>query len=171
MTCSGLELIGLDLPILAGPSAINNNLLLAKLSQKGKSTQTAVDYYQKALGEDPWLWEAFKGMCDMGQSLFNAPHGGSINVPSGCPPAPAGLFPDPPATSSRAQSIRPSRPPTHSPNPMPRSSTSEVPFLPKKSQLSPLAPGPSMGFFTPDVGGGANGITERMGMVGMSTWE
>lgn len=41
--------------------------MLARLSQKGKNTELATEYYQKALIEDPWLWEAFTSLCDTGQ--------------------------------------------------------------------------------------------------------
>ena len=44
------------------------HMLLASLSHKGKAPEHAVEQYTKALQEDPWLWEAFTGLCDIGQS-------------------------------------------------------------------------------------------------------
>lgn len=41
-------------------------LLLANLSHKGKSPETAIENYRKALDEDPWMWEAFTSLCDVG---------------------------------------------------------------------------------------------------------
>lgn len=41
--------------------------MLAALSHKGKAPVQAVEYYTRALGEDPWLWEAFTGLCDIGE--------------------------------------------------------------------------------------------------------
>lgn len=46
--------------------------MLASLSHKGKSPVQAVEYYTKALSEDPWLWEAFTGLCDIGE--LRLPH-------------------------------------------------------------------------------------------------
>jgi anaphase-promoting complex subunit 3 len=85
------------------------------------------------------------------------------------------IFPDPPAPSkpvSRTTQSQPTRPPTLSPNPMPRSSASEMPgFLPGRKQLSPLAGsgggGGGGGFFTPDVAAPA----AKLGMRGQQTWE
>lgn len=45
-------------------------LMMASLSRKGKSPEQAVEAYARALGEDPWLWEAFTGLCDIGQSFL-----------------------------------------------------------------------------------------------------
>lgn len=44
------------------------NLLLARMSQKAKGADVAAVYYGKALADDPWLWEAFTGLCDIGES-------------------------------------------------------------------------------------------------------
>jgi len=82
------------------------------------------------------------------------------------------IFPDPPAPSkpvSRTTQSQPTRAPTLSPNPMPRSSASEMPgFLPGRKQLSPLAgSGGGGGFFTPDVAAPA----AKLGMRGQQTWE
>ena len=46
--------------------------MLGNLSHKGKASEQAVEAYTKALQEDPWLWEAFTGLCDIGE-LSNAP--------------------------------------------------------------------------------------------------
>ncbi|CAD6591303.1 MAG: anaphase-promoting complex subunit cdc27, partial [Tremellales sp. Tagirdzhanova-0007] len=133
------------------------HLLLASLSHKGKAPEQAVEHYAKALQDDPWLWEAFTGLCDIGS-----------------PPPPALLFPEP-AGISRSSPSRTSRPPTLSPNPMPRSSASEIPGLitrhsNHRRQLSPLANGGG-GFFTPDVVHAVNGIS-RLGMKGkINAWE
>ncbi|WWD17246.1 hypothetical protein CI109_101684 [Kwoniella shandongensis] len=138
------------IPSPASTSA-SAHLLLANLSNKGKASEAAVENYKQALLEDPWMWEAFIGLCDIGS-----------------PPSINALFPDPPAPS-RTSSTRTSRPSTLSPNPsaMPRSSASEIPtFLPSRK---PTAPTNGSGFFTPDVG--ANGA-HRLGMMGNpSSWE
>jgi anaphase-promoting complex subunit 3 len=49
-------------------SAATAYLTLASLSHKGKVTAVAFENYKKALLEDPWSWEAFTGLCDIGQS-------------------------------------------------------------------------------------------------------
>ncbi|WVQ72495.1 hypothetical protein IAR50_002050 [Cryptococcus sp. DSM 104548] len=132
------------------------HLLLATLSQKSKAQETAVDSYRKALEEDPWLWEAFTGLCDMGAH----------------PPAEQ-LFPIPTSHPlSRSNTSRSTRPPL-SPN------------LHRQKSPADLAPGilrtqgsgsngnanvPSNGggLFTPDVGGG----DRKLGMLGnTSTWD
>lgn len=41
---------------------------MASLSRKGKEPEQAVEAYARALAEDPWLWEAFVGLCDIGES-------------------------------------------------------------------------------------------------------
>ncbi|WRT66427.1 uncharacterized protein IL334_003383 [Kwoniella shivajii] len=146
---------GLPTPSPASTSA-SAHLTLACLSHKGKAPEAAVENYQKALQEDPWLWEAFTGLCDIGS-----------------PPSLESIFLDPPVPS-RTSSTRTSRPPTLSPNPMPRSSASEMPgFLPTRKQISYLGSnggnGGGSGFFTPDVGGGAS---HRLGMMGNpSSWD
>ncbi|WVW83972.1 hypothetical protein I302_105995 [Kwoniella bestiolae CBS 10118] len=142
----------LPTPSAASTSA-SAHLLLASMSHKGKAPEIAIENYQKALQEDPWLWEAFTGLCDIGS-----------------PPPLEAIFPDPPAPS-RASSIRTSRPPTMSPNPMPRSSASEMSgFLPARKTSHLTANGGGGGFFTPDVGGGAGG--SRLGMMGNpSNWD
>lgn len=127
-----------------------------------------MDNYQRALIDDPWSWEAFTGLCDLGECPGRvASKDFKLMSDLGVPPAPESLFPDPPAIS-RASSSRQSRPPTLSPNPMPRSSASEMPgFLPTRKQLSPLMNGGGAGFFTPDVAAPSS----RLGMMGSSTWE
>jgi anaphase-promoting complex subunit 3 len=81
------------------------------------------------------------------------------------------IFPDPPAqlkAPARTTQSQPTRPPTLSPNSMPRSSASEMPgFLPGRKQLSPLAGSGGGGFFTPDVAA----PTAKLGMRGQATWE
>ncbi|KAK8864454.1 hypothetical protein IAR55_001703 [Kwoniella newhampshirensis] len=144
----------LALPSPASTSA-SAHLLLADLSSKGKAPEAAVGNYKQALQYDPWLWEAFTGLCDLG-----------------CPPPMEALFPDPPVPS-RASSTRTSRPSTLSPNPnaMPRSSASEIPaFLPTRKQAgAPHGPSNGGGFFTPDVG--SNGAL-RAGLMGNpSSWD
>ena len=42
-------------------------LMLGNMTVKGKEPMQAVDAYVKALQDDPWLWEAFTGLCDSGQ--------------------------------------------------------------------------------------------------------
>lgn len=44
------------------------HLTLAQLSHKGKVSEAAMDNYQRALTEEPWLWEAFIGLCDLGKA-------------------------------------------------------------------------------------------------------
>jgi len=71
---------------------------------------------------------------------------------------------------TRTTQSQPTRPLTLSPNPMPRSSASEMPgFMPGRKQLSPLAGsgGGGGGFFTPDVAAPA----AKLGMRGQATWE
>jgi anaphase-promoting complex subunit 3 len=106
---------------------------------------------------------------------------GNTDVVSGYTPEPDTIFPDPPIsttlrpTSSSSRQQQPSqsqvRPPTLSPNPMPRSSASEMPgLLPARRQLSPLAGSGgdgSGGFFTPDVAG----PHAKLGMKGPAAWE
>ncbi|ODO09833.1 hypothetical protein I350_02052 [Cryptococcus amylolentus CBS 6273] len=132
------------------------HLLLATLSQKSKATETAVDSYKKALEEDPWLWEAFTGLCDIGAH-----------------PSVEQLFPIPTSHPlSRSNTSRSSRPPL-SPN------------LHRQKSPADLAPGilraqgsgsngnsnvPSNGggLFTPDVGG----AERKLGMLGnTSAWD
>ena len=48
-------------------SAAGAYLALANLSHKGKVTAVAYENYKKALLEDPWSWESFTGLCDLGQ--------------------------------------------------------------------------------------------------------
>ncbi|WVR07101.1 hypothetical protein IAU60_004140 [Kwoniella sp. DSM 27419] len=136
-------------------SSASSHLLLANLSYKGKAPEVAAEHYAKALEEDPWLWEAFTGLCDIGAA-----------------PAYDQVFPDPPVLS-RASSTRTSRPPTLSPNPMPRSSASEVPGLVATRKTAnagaPAYGGSSGGFFTPDV---AYGGASKLGMMGNpSSWD
>ncbi|WVQ99447.1 hypothetical protein IAU59_006582 [Kwoniella sp. CBS 9459] len=133
------------------------HLLLASLSHKGKAPEVAVENYVKALQDDPWMWEAFTGLCDTGAA-----------------PALEDIFPDPPALS-RASSARTSRPPTLSPNPMPRSSASEVPGLLPTRKTTAYGSGVGGGggggggFFTPDVGVGGS---SKLGMMGNpSNWD
>ncbi|WWC89266.1 uncharacterized protein L201_004187 [Kwoniella dendrophila CBS 6074] len=145
----------LSIPSPASTSA-SAHLLLASMSHKGKAPEIATENYQQALQEDPWLWEAFTGLCDIGSS----------------PPIEA-IFPDPPITS-RTLSSRTSRPPTMSPNPMPRSSASEVQgFLPARRTTTSNSGTNGTGgggFFTPDVGAGIGG--SRLGMMGNpSSWD
>lgn len=45
------------------------HLALAQLSHKAKASEAAMDNYQRALIDDPWLWEAFTGLCDLGKLL------------------------------------------------------------------------------------------------------
>ncbi|OCF36805.1 anaphase-promoting complex subunit 3 [Kwoniella heveanensis BCC8398] len=143
----------LTIPSPASTSA-SAHLLLASLSHKGKAPEAAVDNYVRALQDDPWLWEAFTGLCDIGAA-----------------PSLESIFPDPPALS-RASSARTSRPPTLSPNPMPRSSASEVPGLLPSRKTTAYGNGNGGGgggFFTPDVGVGA-GL--KLGMMGnASSWD
>ncbi|RSH87314.1 anaphase-promoting complex subunit cdc27 [Saitozyma podzolica] len=152
----------LDVPVLCPASSSSSAaLLLAKLSHKGKSPAVAAEQYTRALSLDPWLWEAFTGLCDLGSA-----------------PSAETVFPDPPSIS-RAPSSRTSRPPTLSPNPsanptlhpMPRSSASEMTaFQPRRQQMISMSHGPtSGGFFTPDLNAGG---TARLGMLGNpSSWD
>ena len=81
----------------------------------------------------------------------------------GAPPPPDRLFPNPPARSSHSV-----RSPV-SPNPMPRSSASEIPGIPLRRQQSPLSTNPGGGLFTPEVNSAA---LPKVGMLGISnTWE
>jgi anaphase-promoting complex subunit 3 len=48
-------------------SAASAYLTLANLSHKGKVTAVAYENYRKALVADPWSWESFTGLCDLGQ--------------------------------------------------------------------------------------------------------
>ncbi|KAL1411551.1 anaphase-promoting complex subunit cdc27 [Vanrija albida] len=130
-------------------TAATASLLLASLSHKGKAPALAAEQYTRALAEDPWLWEAFTGLCDIGAA-----------------PARDLVFADPPSVA-RSSSQRTSRLPTLSPNPMPRSSASEVPNFLSRRQMSPLAlsAAPSTSLFTPEVTA-ASAAPPRLGMMG-----
>lgn len=66
-TLTGTKLIE-DPPTLTPIStAATAQLLMATLSRRGKAPQQAAEAYKAALGEDPWLWEAFVGLCDIGE--------------------------------------------------------------------------------------------------------
>jgi len=149
-------------------SAATAYLTLANLSHKGKVTAVAFENYKKALLEDPWAWEAFTGLCDIGQS---PPLDDGRVLRLGYCTELDDVFPDPPSLPkpvSRTTQSQPTRPPTLSPNPMPRSSASEMPgFLPGRKQLSPLAGSGGGGFFTPDVAA----PTAKLGMRGQQSWE
>lgn len=123
-----------------------------------------MDYYTRALADDPWLWEAFTGLCDVGGWIKLA------SLISGAAPAPDTVFVDPPSMT-RSTSQRTSRTATLSPGPMPRSSASEVPNFLSRRQLSPLSSSvPSTSLFTPDAGGAA--APSRLGMMGNAgSWE
>jgi len=83
----------------------------------------------------------------------------------GAPPSTESIFPNPPISRTASQSSRP--PISPNPNPMPRSSASEIPGMPLRRQLSPLSNG-SQGLFTPDV----HTAAPRVGMMGnVSSWE
>lgn len=70
--CEGNELT-VALPVVTpAETAATANLMLATLSHKGKSPVQAVEFYSKALAEDPWLWEAFTGLCDIGEFSMSA---------------------------------------------------------------------------------------------------
>lgn len=43
------------------------SLLAAQLSHKSKAMTQATEYYTRALTDDPWLWEAFTGLCDISE--------------------------------------------------------------------------------------------------------
>lgn len=148
-------LLGLPTPTPAATAA-TASLLLASLSHKGKASAQAVDHFRLALGHDPWLWEAFTGLCDVGAA----------------PPIDS-IFPDPPTSISRTTSQRSQHSAALSPGPMPRSSASEVPNFLSRRQMSPLASGPlTTGFFTPDVGSSLPpAAPTRMGLLGGITWE
>ncbi|ORX36600.1 hypothetical protein BD324DRAFT_455414 [Kockovaella imperatae] len=65
----------MNLPSLSPSlSAATPHLMLARLSHKGKAPEQAVEAYTKALQEDPWLWEAFTGLCDIGESFPSGPN-------------------------------------------------------------------------------------------------
>ncbi|KAK1924267.1 hypothetical protein DB88DRAFT_540332 [Papiliotrema laurentii] len=130
-------------------TAATAQLLMAGLSRKGKAPQQAAEAYSRALVEDPWLWEAFVGLCDIG-----------------APPPVEKLFPNPPSTRPASHS---SRQPS-SPNPMPRSSVSEIPGIPSRRQMSPLSNGSSGGLFTPEVN--THAALPRIGMLGVTnSWD
>ncbi|BEI86770.1 hypothetical protein CcaverHIS002_0701160 [Cutaneotrichosporon cavernicola] len=135
-------------------TAATASLLAAQLSHKSKATTQAIEYYTRGLTDDPWLWEAFTGLCDIGAA----------------PPADA-VFSDPPSMLRTSSSQRPSRQPTGSPGPMPRSSASEVPNFLSRRQLSPMPVAPSSAsLFTPDPGAGA--VSSRVHMMGsMAGWD
>lgn len=154
------------LPVVTpAETAATANLMLASLSHKGKSPMQAVEFYTKALSEDPWLWEAFTGLCDIGECYFHCPV--VLTWSSGAPPSPETVFPDPPSARSSA---RPSRNATLSPGPMPRSSASEVPIFISRRQMSPLATAAptTSSLFTP----GVSNHPPKFGMLGNpSNWE
>ncbi|KLT43995.1 TPR-like protein [Cutaneotrichosporon oleaginosum] len=137
-------------------TAATASLLAAQLSHKSKASTpgTPIEYYTRALTDDPWLWEAFTGLCDIGAA----------------PPADA-VFTDPPSMMRTSSSQRASRQPTLSPGPMPRSSASEVPNFLSRRQLSPIMGAPaSASLFTPDAGAGA--VPSRVHMMGsMAGWD
>lgn len=129
-------------------TAATASLLLASLSHKGKAPAQAVEHYTRALNEDPWLWEAYVGLCDIGERTSRI----SISNSQGAPPSYEATFSDPPSMV-RTGSGRPSRHATLSPGPMPRSSASEVPNFLSRRQFSPLAAAAPLGnpaLFTPD---------------------
>lgn len=58
----------LDLPTpYPSSTSASTHLMMATLSHKGKAPEQAVEGYSKALTEDGWLWEAFTGLCDVGE--------------------------------------------------------------------------------------------------------
>ena len=40
---------------------------MAFLAKQAKSPDLAAEHYSKALKDDPWCWEAFLGLCDLGE--------------------------------------------------------------------------------------------------------
>ncbi|KAL7421649.1 anaphase-promoting complex subunit cdc27 [Cryptotrichosporon argae] len=101
------------------------SLLLATLAHKSKAPgSSAPELYLAALADDPYLWEAFTGLCDTG-------HAAQPDV----------LFADPPRARSRHATLSPSLAPAR---PAPDTA------LFARRQLSPLA-APSSGLFTPDA--------------------
>lgn len=65
---AGLPKLTVALPVVTpAETAATANLMLASLSHNGKSPVQAVEFYTKALAEDLWLWEAFTGLCDIGE--------------------------------------------------------------------------------------------------------
>ncbi|OXC67525.1 hypothetical protein AYX13_04034 [Cryptococcus neoformans] len=127
-------------------------LLLANLSHKGKSPETAIENYRKALDEDPWMWEAFTNLCDVG-----------------APPPIESLFPSGAGLSLSRHASRSSRPPL-SPNIHRQKSPIEpAPGVLRLHQAQAGA-GNNGGLFTPDVEGIGGKTT--LGMMGNpSSWD
>lgn len=149
-------------------------LLLANLSHKGKSPETAIENYRKALDEDPWMWEAFTNLCDVGTlksfdvSLFQ-PIRELTKHSQGAPPPIESLFPAGAGLSLSRHASRSSRPPL-SPNIHRQKSPIEpAPGVLRLHQAQAGA-GNSGGLFTPDVEG--IGGKTGLGMMGNpSSWE
>ncbi|ADV20325.1 anaphase-promoting complex subunit 3 [Cryptococcus gattii E566] len=122
-------------------------LLLANLSHKGKSPETAIENYRKALDEDPWMWEAFTSLCDVGTLDFTV----------------VSLF-QPTQHASRS-----SRPPL-SPNVHRQKSPIEPAPGVLRLHQAQAGVGNSGGLFTPDVEG--MGGKTGLGMMGnTSSWD
>ncbi|WVQ88959.1 hypothetical protein IAS59_002701 [Cryptococcus gattii] len=127
-------------------------LLLANLSHKGKSPETAIENYRKALDEDPWMWEAFTSLCDVG-----------------APPPIESLFPPGAGLSLSRHASRSSRPPL-SPNVHRQKSPIEPAPGVLRLHQAQAGVGNSGGLFTPDVEG--MGGKTGLGMMGnTSSWD
>ncbi|WVN88371.1 uncharacterized protein L203_103577 [Cryptococcus depauperatus CBS 7841] len=122
-------------------------LLLANLSYKSKASEAAIENYKKALEEDPWLWEAFTGLCDIG-----------------APPAADSFFSNPPALS-RSNTSRSSRPPLS-----PNLHRQKSPVESVVGVLRQAEESNSGGLFTPDVANQGNG-ERKLGLMGPSSWD
>nr|KIR87804.1 anaphase-promoting complex subunit 3 [Cryptococcus tetragattii IND107] len=122
-------------------------LLLANLSHKGKSPETAIENYRKALDEDPWMWEAFTSLCDVGTPDFTV----------------ASLFQP---TQHASRSSRPPLPPNVHRQ---KSPIEPAPGVLRLHQAQ-AGVGNSGGLFTPDVEG--MGGKTGLGMMGnTSSWD
>ena len=100
--------------------ANTSNLLLARMSQKGKEPDIAAEQYMKALSDDAWLWEAYTALCDLGTSLIPpvpvltpAMSSRTEADAPGAPPLLEHMFPSPP-TAVRTSSTATLRPSTNS---------------------------------------------------------
>ncbi|EIW70360.1 hypothetical protein TREMEDRAFT_28684 [Tremella mesenterica DSM 1558] len=146
------------------PWLVQNFILPPWTSTVGLISPGGTKQYRKALQEDSWLWEAFTGLCDAGETISAIPpHTYQLSVYDTCsPPSPDLIFPDPSPKSK-------SRPPTLSPNPM----RPELGYAPSKRQMSPLVSS-SSSLFTPDIGAGSGVGSggQRLGLMGnVGSWE
>jgi anaphase-promoting complex subunit 3 len=119
------------------------------MSLKGNLPEDASVSFRQALALNPFLWEAFEGLCAIGARPSNCPRSCVFRFPPGSVPEIDDLFPPRPPPIKRTP--------------------------PEDSQPKPIIPVASgAGFFTPDTGSAGNlfrpthPLPFRMGPVGPS---